>query len=287
MAIIISGKEIASKIRQELAEEIESLKIKIKRAPCLAVIWVGEHPASASYIRAKEKACKEIGIEFELYHLSEDTSQEELCELIKQLNHKETVDAFLVQLPLPPSISERAIIETINPEKDADGFHPYNLGRLLIGEPSFIPCTPAGIWELLCRAGIETRGKEVVILGRSNIVGKPLAALLMQKNTGNATVTVCHTATKDLLFHTLRADILIVAIGKPRFIKQNMVKKGTIVIDVGIHRTEKGLCGDVDFEDVSSKVAAITPVPGGVGPMTVAMLLKNTLLAYKKRYGLM
>lgn len=287
MAIIISGKEIASKIRQELAEEIESLKIKIKRAPCLAVIWVGEHPASASYIRAKEKACKEIGIEFELYHLSEDTSQEELCELINQLNHKETVDAFLVQLPLPPSISERAIIETINPEKDADGFHPYNLGRLLIGEPSFIPCTPAGIWELLCRAGIETRGKEVVILGRSNIVGKPLAALLMQKNTGNATVTVCHTATKDLLFHTLRADILIVAIGKPRFIKQNMVKKGTIVIDVGIHRTEKGLCGDVDFEDVSSKVAAITPVPGGVGPMTVAMLLKNTLLAYKKRYGLM
>ncbi len=287
MDIIISGKEIASKIRQELAEEIESLKIKIKRAPCLAVIWVGEHPASASYIRAKEKACKEIGIEFELYHLSEDTSQEELCELINQLNHKETVDAFLVQLPLPPSISERAIIETINPEKDADGFHPYNLGRLLIGEPSFIPCTPAGIWELLCRAGIETRGKEVVILGRSNIVGKPLAALLMQKNTGNATVTVCHTATKDLLFHTLRADILIVAIGKPRFIKQNMVKKGTIVIDVGIHRTEKGLCGDVDFEDVSSKVAAITPVPGGVGPMTVAMLLKNTLLAYKKRYGLM
>ncbi|MDL1955499.1 MAG: bifunctional methylenetetrahydrofolate dehydrogenase/methenyltetrahydrofolate cyclohydrolase FolD [Candidatus Desulfofervidus auxilii] len=287
MAIIISGKEIASKIRQELAEEIESLKIKIKRAPCLAVIWVGEHPASASYIRAKEKACKEIGIEFELYHLSEDTSQEKLCELINQLNHKETVDAFLVQLPLPPSISERAIIETINPEKDADGFHPYNLGRLLIGEPSFIPCTPAGIWELLCRAGIETRGKEVVILGRSNIVGKPLAALLMQKNTGNATVTVCHTATKDLLFHTLRADILIVAIGKPRFIKQNMVKKGTIVIDVGIHRTEKGLCGDVDFEDVSSKVAAITPVPGGVGPMTVAMLLKNTLLAYKKRYGLM
>ncbi|HDD35214.1 MAG TPA: bifunctional methylenetetrahydrofolate dehydrogenase/methenyltetrahydrofolate cyclohydrolase FolD [Candidatus Desulfofervidus auxilii] len=287
MAIILSGKEISLKIRQELAEEVKGLKERFKRPPCLGVVWVGEHPASATYVRAKERACKETGIDFKLYHLSKDTNQDMLCQLVKQLNSEETVDAFLVQLPLPSTISEDVIIETITPEKDADGFHPYNLGRLLIGKPSFIPCTPAGIWELLCRSKIETKSKEIVIIGRSNIVGKPLAILLMQKGIGNATVTVCHTATRDLKFHTARADILIVAAGQPRFVKKDMVKEGAIIIDVGIHHTETGLCGDVDFDDVFKKVRAITPVPGGVGPMTVAMLLKNTILAYKKRMLLM
>ncbi|MCD6319763.1 MAG: bifunctional 5,10-methylene-tetrahydrofolate dehydrogenase/5,10-methylene-tetrahydrofolate cyclohydrolase, partial [Candidatus Desulfofervidaceae bacterium] len=210
-------------------------------------------------------------------------SQEELATLVKDLNNDEDVDAMLVQLPLPRQIAEDVIIDTIAPEKDADGFHPYNLGRLLVGNPIFMPCTPAGILELLQQAEIDTTGKEVVIIGRSNIVGKPLAALLMQKKTGNATVTVCHTATKDVTFHARRADILIVAAGQPKMIKADMVKEGAVVIDVGIHRTEKGLCGDVDFAEVEPKVAAITPVPGGVGPMTVAMLLKNTVLAYKKR----
>lgn len=281
MAKIINGKEIAASIREDLAQEIKTLVPKVGRPPCLAVIWVGENPASATYVRAKGRACEGIGMKFRLYHLPEDISQEELVTLIKDLNGDEDVDAMLVQLPLPRHIAENVIIDTIAPEKDADGFHPYNLGRLLVGEPTFMPCTPAGILELLRQAEINTVGKEVVIIGRSNIVGKPLAALLMQKKTGNATVTVCHTATKDVTFHSKRADILIVAAGQPKMVKAEMVKEGAVVIDVGIHRTEEGLCGDVDFAAVEPKVAAITPVPGGVGPMTVAMLLKNTLLAYK------
>jgi len=283
MAKIINGKEIAASIRENLAQEIKTLVSKVGRAPCLAVIWVGENPASATYVRAKARACESIGMKFRLYHLPEDISQEELVTLIKNLNKDKDIDAILVQLPLPQHIPENTIIDTISPEKDADGFHPYNLGRLLVGDPIFMPCTPAGILELLQQANIETTGKEVVIIGRSNIVGKPLAALLMQKKTGNATVTVCHTATRDVTFHSRRADILIVAAGQPKMIKADMIKEGAIIIDVGIHRTEEGLCGDVDFEAVEPKVAAITPVPGGVGPMTVAMLLKNTLLAYKRR----
>ena len=282
MARLISGKDIAATIREELAAEIKELTAKGNRPPCLAVVWVGEDPASATYVRAKGKACEKIGMQFKLHHLKEDVSEEELLCLLQELNTDKEVDAMLVQLPLPKHISEKKVIETIAPDKDADGFHPYNLGRLLMGEPTFIPCTPAGILELFKRSDIDTKGKEVVIIGRSNIVGKPMAALLMQKKTGNATVTVCHTATKDITFHTKRADILIVAAGQPKMIKADMVKEGAVVIDVGIHRTENGLCGDVDFEEVEPKVSAITPVPGGVGPMTVAMLLKNTLQAYKK-----
>ncbi len=283
MGRLIDGKQIAAQIRAELASEVEELTARGKRPPCLAVIWVGEDPASATYVRAKGKACQKIGMNFELHHLEEGISEKDLLKLIEELNNREEIDAMLVQLPLPKHISEKKVIEAIAPNKDADGFHPYNLGRLLIGAPTFIPCTPAGILELLKRSQIETVGKEVVVIGRSNIVGKPIAALLMQKNTGNATVTVCHTATKNLTFHTKRADILIVAAGQPKMIKAEMVKDGAVIIDVGIHRTEAGLCGDVDFKEVEPKVAAITPVPGGVGPMTVAMLLKNTVQAYKIR----
>jgi len=284
MAKILDGKACSAQIRAALASEIKTLISKVERPPCLAVIWVGKNPASATYVKAKGKACEKIGMDFQLHHLPETVTEKELVALIQSLNKNHNVDALLVQLPLPEQISEESVVSAISPEKDADGFHPYNLGRLIMGKPTFIPCTPAGILELLQKNGIETIGKEVVIVGRSNIVGKPLAVLLMQKALGNATVTVCHTATRDIVFHTKRADILIVAAGKPRMIKADMVKKGVIVIDVGIHRTEQGLCGDVDFEEVKPKTSAITPVPGGVGPMTVAMLLKNTVLAWKGRY---
>ena len=284
MAKILDGKACSAQIRAALASEIKTIISKVERPPCLAVIWVGKNPASATYVKAKGKACEKIGMDFQLHHLPETVTEKELVALIHSLNKNHNVDALLVQLPLPKQISEESVVSAISPEKDADGFHPYNLGRLIMGKPTFIPCTPAGILELLQKNGIETTGKEVVIVGRSNIVGKPLAVLLMQKALGNATVTVCHTATRDLVFHTKRADILIVAAGKPKMIKADMVKKGVIVIDVGIHRTEQGLCGDVDFEEVEPKTFAITPVPGGVGPMTVAMLLKNTVLAWKGRY---
>jgi len=284
MGKILDGKACSAQIRAALASEIKTIISKVERPPCLAVIWVGKNPASATYVKAKGKACEKIGMDFQLHHLPETVTEKELVALIHSLNKNHNVDALLVQLPLPKQISEESVVSAISPEKDADGFHPYNLGRLIMGKPTFIPCTPAGILELLQKNGIETTGKEVVIVGRSNIVGKPLAVLLMQKALGNATVTVCHTATRDLVFHTKRADILIVAAGKPKMIKADMVKKGVIVIDVGIHRTEQGLCGDVDFEEVEPKTFAITPVPGGVGPMTVAMLLKNTVLAWKGRY---
>jgi len=284
MGKILDGKACSAQIRAALASEIKTIISKVERPPCLAVIWVGKNPASATYVKAKGKACEKIGMDFQLHHLPETVTEKKLVALIHSLNKNHNVDALLVQLPLPKQISEESVVSAISPEKDADGFHPYNLGRLIMGKPTFIPCTPAGILELLQKNGIETTGKEVVIVGRSNIVGKPLAVLLMQKALGNATVTVCHTATRDLVFHTKRADILIVAAGKPKMIKADMVKEGVIVIDVGIHRTEQGLCGDVDFEEVEPKTFAITPVPGGVGPMTVAMLLKNTVLAWKGRY---
>ena len=284
MGKILDGKACSAQIRAALACEIKTIISKVERPPCLAVIWVGENPASATYVKAKGKACEKIGMDFQLHHLPETVTEKELVALIHSLNKNHNVDALLVQLPLPKQISEESVVSAISPEKDADGFHPYNLGRLIMGNPTFIPCTPAGILELLHKNEIDTTGKEVVIVGRSNIVGKPLAVLLMQKALGNATVTVCHTATRDLVFHTKRADILIVAAGRPRMIKADVVKEGGVVVDVGIHRTEQGLCGDVDFEEVEPKTFAITPVPGGVGPMTVAMLLKNTVLAWKGRY---
>jgi methylenetetrahydrofolate dehydrogenase (NADP+)/methenyltetrahydrofolate cyclohydrolase len=286
VAKILDGKKCATKVRKELAREIKALNAKVERAPCLAVIWVGENPASATYVKAKGKACAEVNIDFRLHHLPETVTEKALLSLIKELNTNDATDAILVQLPLPKQISEKTVVETILPQKDVDGFHPYNLGRLLIGNPVFIPCTPAGILELLRQNEIETKGKDVVIIGRSNIVGKPIAVLLLQKTFGNATVTICHTATKDLISHTKQADILIVAAGQPKIIKTEMVKEGVVVIDVGIHRTKNGLCGDVDFANVYPKASAITPVPGGVGPLTVAMLLKNTLLAYKKKYNI-
>jgi len=284
MAKIIDGKKIAAEIRNNLKEEILGLSKKIGRGPCLAAIWVGEYQASNTYIKAKARACEEIGMHFRLYHLQEDISLSEILSLIKKLNEDSEVDGILVQLPLPPHLEKNRIIEVISPKKDVDGFHPYNLGRLMIGEPTFIPCTPAGILEILRQEDIPTEGAEVVILGRSDIVGKPLANLLLQKKIANATVTICHTGTKDLYLHTRRADILIVATGKPKMIGKDMIKEGTIIIDVGIHRLPEGLCGDVDFLDVKEKAAAITPVPGGVGPMTVAMLLKNTVKAYKQNF---
>jgi methylenetetrahydrofolate dehydrogenase (NADP+)/methenyltetrahydrofolate cyclohydrolase len=284
MAKIIDGKRIASEIRQTLRQEIANLSEKIGRRPCLAVIWVGEHPASATYIRAKTRACEEIDMNFKLHHLPKNTNSSEALSLIEDLNQNRGTDGILVQLPLPEHLLQKRITEAISPKKDVDGFHPYNLGQLMIGEPVFTPCTPAGIFELLKQEKIPTDGAEVVILGRSNIVGKPLANLLLQKNIANATVTICHTGTKDLCFHTGRADILIVAIGRPKMIGKDMIKDGAIIIDVGIHRLPEGLCGDVDFLEVKEKAAAITPVPGGVGPMTVAMLLKNTVKAYKQHF---
>lgn len=284
MVKIIDGKRIATEIRQTLREEIVNLSKGIGRGPCLAAIWLGEHPASATYIRAKTRACEEIGMNFKLYHLPENTNLSEILSLIKGLNQDRGVDGILVQLPLPNHLPKDQIIEAISPKKDVDGFHPYNLGKLMVGEPTFTPCTPAGILELLKREEIPTDGAEVVILGRSDIVGKPLANLLSQKNIANATVTICHTGTKDLRFHTRRADILIVAIGRPKMVGKDMIKDGATIIDVGIHRLPEGLCGDVDFLEIKEKVAAITPVPGGVGPMTVAMLLKNTVKAYKQHF---
>lgn len=284
MVKIIDGKRIATEIRQTLREEIVNLSKEIGRGPCLATIWLGEHPASATYIRAKTRACEEIGVNFKLHHFPKNTNLSEILSLIKGLNQDRGVDGIFVQLPLPNYLPKDQIIEAISPKKDVDGFHPYNLGRLMMGEPTFTPCTPAGILELLKREEIPTDGAEVVILGRSDIVGKPLANLLLQKNIANATVTICHTGTKDLHFHTRRADILIVAIGRPKMVGKGMIKDGAIIIDVGIHRLPEGLCGDVDFLEVKGKVAAITPVPGGVGPMTVAMLLKNTVKAYKQHF---
>lgn len=286
MAKIIDGKRIASEIRQKLRQEIINLSKKIGRRPCLAVIWLGEHPASATYIQAKRRACEEIGMDFKLYHLPKDANLPEVLSLIKELGQDKEVDGILVQLPLPAHLPKDQIIEAISPKKDVDGFHPYNLGRLMMGEPVFTPCTPAGILELLKQEKIPTHGAEVVILGRSDIVGKPLANMLLQKSIANATVTICHTGTKDLHFHTKRADILIVATGRPKMVGKDMVKDGTTIIDVGIHRFPEGLCGDVDFLEVKEKAAAITPVPGGVGPMTVVMLLKNTVKAYKQNYNI-
>lgn len=283
-AKIIDGKLISSQIKDELAQEIVDLKAK-GIAPGLAVVIVGEDPASKVYVGQKEKACEALGIYSEKYTLPEDTSQQKLIELVQQLNRNEKIHGILVQLPLPRHIDESEVLLAILPEKDVDGFHPVNVGKMVIGEPGFLPCTPHGIQELLQRSGVDTDGKDVVIVGRSNIVGKPMAMILVQKQKGaNATVTICHTGTKDMAAHTRQADILIVAAGRAKVITADMVKEGVVVIDVGVNRTDQGLVGDVDFEAVKEKASAITPVPGGVGPMTIAMLMKNTVEAAKKQH---
>ena len=269
---IIDGKKISQEIKDELREKMAELKQK-GGSRCLAVIQVGDDPASSVYVNNKKKACEYIGIDSESYRLPEETTEKEMLELIDGLNRKPEVNGILVQLPLPKQIDENKILLAISPEKDVDGFHPVNVGNLSIGRPGFVSCTPAGVIQLLKRSGIEIEGKECVVLGRSNIVGKPMAMLLLREN---GTVTVCHSRTKDLKEITKRADILVAAIGKPKFIDADYVKEGAVVIDVGIHRNENGkLCGDVDFESVAPHCAAITPVPGGVGPMTIAMLMNN------------
>lgn len=269
---VIDGKKISQEIRDELKEQTARLKAKgIER--CLAVIQVGNDPASSVYVNNKKKACEYVGIRSLAYELPEETSEEELLQLIGELNAREDVNGILVQLPLPETIDENKVLLAIAPEKDVDGFHPVSVGNLSIGRPGYVSCTPAGVIQLLKRSGIEIEGKECVVLGRSNIVGKPMAMLLLREN---GTITVCHSRTKNLKEITKRADILVAAIGKPKFIDAGYVKEGAVVIDVGIHRNENNkLCGDVDFESVAPHCSAITPVPGGVGPMTIAMLMHN------------
>jgi methylenetetrahydrofolate dehydrogenase (NADP+)/methenyltetrahydrofolate cyclohydrolase len=292
-AQLIKGAEVAAQIREELKKEIAELKAKHNVVPGLVTVLVGADPASQVYVGAKEKTSKELGIYSERYDLPENTTQQELLKLIDKLNKDPKINGILVQLPLPKHLNEEEVLYAIDPKKDVDGFHPVNVGKLMIGEPDYMPCTPAGIQQLLIRSGAQIEGAEVVVVGRSNIVGKPIANILLQKAPGaNATVTICHTRTKDMAFHTKRADILIVAAGKPKYITADMVKEGVVVIDVGVNeigRTPEGkriLAGDVDFETVKEKAAAITPVPGGVGPMTITMLMMNTVRAAKKAAGL-
>ncbi|MDY0176700.1 MAG: bifunctional methylenetetrahydrofolate dehydrogenase/methenyltetrahydrofolate cyclohydrolase FolD [Lentisphaeria bacterium] len=290
-AEIIDGKQVAAEIRLELAKELAQLKADSGIVPGLAVILLGEDPASKSYVSAKEKACAEIGIYSDDNRLPAETSEAELLALIEQLNQDDRIHGILVQLPLPRHINEAAVINAISPEKDVDGFHPVNLGRMMIGEKSFLPCTPHGVLQMLQRKNVPIEGAEVVIVGRSNIVGKPLANIMMQKSDmGNATVTVCHTRSRDLGAHTRKADILIAAAGRPNTISADMVREGAVIIDVGVNRVEdpsakRGyrLVGDVDYEAVKEKAAMITPVPGGVGPMTITMLLHNTVQAAKAK----
>lgn len=272
MELLIDGKRISGEIKDELREKMTELKARgVER--CLAVIQVGSDPASSVYVRNKKKACEYVGVKSLSYEMPEETTEEELLGLIGQLNSREDVNCILVQLPLPEHINEDRILLAIAPEKDVDGFHPVSVGSLSIGRPGYVSCTPAGIIQLLKRSGIEIEGKECVVLGRSNIVGKPMAMLLLREN---GTVTVCHSRTRNLKEITRRADILVAAVGKPRFVGADFVKEGAVVIDVGIHRNAEGkLCGDVDFESVAPKTYAITPVPGGVGPMTIAMLMAN------------
>lgn len=281
MAEIIYGNEVAADIKAELKIKVDELKAKQKRLPRLVVVLVGDNPASMSYVKGKEKACQAIGMENELISLPVQTTQEELLDVVKQLNNDQNVDGILVQLPLPKHIDENEVLFAIDPSKDVDGFHPYNIGKMMMGVKTFLPCTPKGIMELLKRIGYEDlSGKKAVVIGRSNIVGKPVAQLLLN---AHATVTIAHSRTADIKEITKEADILIVAVGKAKFVKADWVKEGAVIIDVGINRNEdQKLCGDVDFEDVKDHCSYITPVPKGVGPMTIAMLLSNTLEAYEK-----
>lgn len=286
-AVIIDGKQVAADIRAEVAQKVAELKKKGKNA-CLAVILVGENPASVSYVTGKQKALAEVGMQDRSVHLPENTTEEDLLKLIDQLNNDDSVHGILVQLPLPKHINEDKVIMAIAPGKDVDGFHPVNVGNMMIGRPGFLPCTPHGIIVLLQRMGIETSGKHAVVIGRSNIVGKPVSVLLAQKNV-NCTVTLCHTGTKNLPEITKQADIVVVASGHPHTLTGDMIKDGAVVIDVGVNRIPDSskksgfrLVGDCDFDDLKEKASFITPVPGGVGPMTIAMLMVNTLESAKK-----
>ncbi|TVR37853.1 MAG: bifunctional methylenetetrahydrofolate dehydrogenase/methenyltetrahydrofolate cyclohydrolase FolD [Bacteroidia bacterium] len=291
---IIDGKQIAAKIKEEIAGEVKRMIDRGEKVPHLTAILVGEDPASETYVNSKARACKQVGFDSSTYRFPADVSEAELLEAVTFINKDPEIDGLIVQLPLPDHIDNQKVIQHILPEKDVDGFHPVNVGRMTIGLPSYVSATPHGIMEMIMRSGIETRGKNCVILGRSNIVGKPMS-LLMARNEepGNATVTVCHSKTQNLAEISSRADILIVAIGRPEFVTADMVKEGAVVIDVGIHRvpsadTKSGfrLIGDVCFDEVSKKASHITPVPGGVGPMTIVSLLMNTLKASKKEiYG--
>ncbi len=292
-AQIISGTEVAKTIREELQKEVADLKAKHNVVPGLAVVLIGENPASKSYVAGKDKAALALGIYSQKITLPESTSEAELLQLIDKLNRDPKINGILVQLPLPKHINETKVVYAIDPRKDVDGFHPVNLGKLMIGEPDFMPCTPHGIQELLVRSGTKIDGAEVVVIGRSNIVGKPIVNILLQKAPGaNATVTVCHTGTRDIKAHTLKADIIIAAAGRPNTVTADMVKEGVVVIDVGVNRVGKTaegkdiLVGDVDFEKVKEKAKAITPVPGGVGPMTITMLMVNTVRSAKLAHGI-
>ena len=292
-AKIISGTETAKVIREELKVEVAELTEKHNVIPGLVTILVGEDPASQSYVKAKNKTAHALGIHSEQVTLDADTSEEDLLALVEKCNADDKINGILVQLPLPKHINEAKILYAIDPEKDVDGFHPVNIGKMVLGEQCFLPCTPHGILELLIRSGIETSGAEVVIVGRSNIVGKPMANLMLQKRAaGNATITLCHTRTRDIDFHLKRADIIIAAVGVANMISADQVKEGVVVIDVGVNRIGKAangkaiLAGDVEFDTVKEKAAAITPVPGGVGPMTITMLMKNTVQAARQANGL-
>ena len=286
MILLLDGKATAASIREELRGEILAARQRAGRPPGLAVVLVGDDPASHVYVRNKEHACKQAGILSFAYRLPTATRQGDLLTLINALNKRPDVDGILLQLPLPEGLDSQACLEAVDPRKDVDGFHPENMGRLALGLPGFVPCTPAGIMELLRRYNLSPAGKEAVVVGRSNIVGKPLSLLLArQDHHANATVTLCHSRTQNLAGHCRRADFLFLAMGMPRSITGDMVREGAVVIDVGISRTEEGLCGDADFAQVSVKAKAITPVPGGVGPMTIAMLLKNTVQGWKNRQG--
>lgn len=279
MAKIIDGKAISASIREEITEEVKAFEAQNGFVPGLAVIIVGENPASKVYVRNKKKACEQVGFYSEVIEMPEETTEEELLSVIRRLNSESKIHGILVQLPLPKHINEESVLLSIDPSKDVDAFHPFNVGKIMTGNYDLAPCTPAGVMELIRRSGVEIRGKECVIVGRSNIVGKPQAMLML---ASDATVTICHSRTADLASVCRRADILVAAIGKPEFFGADMVKEGAVVIDVGINRKEDGkLVGDVNFEEVEPKASYITPVPGGVGPMTITMLLRNTLTAAK------
>lgn len=293
-ARILDGKELAADMRAEMKLEVARLKQEHDLVPCLAVVLVGDNPASVSYVKGKQKACKEVGLDSRELKFDADLSEAELLQVVVELNGDDEIDGILVQLSLPEGIDEDRILNAIDPDKDVDGLHPVNLGRLMRGEEGFQPCTPRGVQEILVRSGIEVEGRHVVVVGRSTLVGRPVANILTQKSAGaNATVTICHTGTRDLVSFTRQADILIVAAGSPRMITPEMVKEGATVIDVGVEQVadpsrKRGyrLVGDVDFDGVREKAGAITPVPGGVGPMTITLLLSNTILAAKRARAL-
>ena len=279
-AKILDGKKLAQQIRSELAEEVIEFIQNNGAVPCLAAVLVGDDPASEVYVRNKRKACEAVGVESQLHRLGADASSDDLLRLIAKLNKDSEVHGILVQLPLPPQIDKNRVLLAVTPAKDVDAFHPENVGRLVQGKPRFLPCTPQGVQQLLIRNGVEVAGRQVVILGRSEIVGRPLSIMLSQRGPGaDAIVTVCHSRSRDLATISRTADILIAAIGKPKFVTAEMVKPGAVVVDVGINRTDEGVVGDVDFDAVAEVAGAITPVPGGVGPLTIAMLLRNTLSA--------